>query len=118
MERIFELGALLDAYGALLTERQRSIVDQYANENCSLAEIAEREGISRQGVRDTLLRAETQLHALERALGILEKQARHRTVLAAFERRFHDVELLPFDRDAFDGYLLTLQEIWEDEDGV
>ncbi len=118
MERIFELGSLLDAYGALLTERQRSIVDQYANENCSLAEIAEREGISRQGVRDTLLRAETQLHTLESALGLLKKQAQQRAVLSAMERRFHDVELQPLDRDAFDGYLLTLNEIWEDEDGI
>ncbi len=46
MDRIFELGTLLDTYGELLTERQRSVAEQYADENLSLAEIAEREGIS------------------------------------------------------------------------
>ena len=58
MDKLIELGELLDWYGLLLTEKQREIMAQYANENCSLSEIAGREGISRQGVRDTLKRAE------------------------------------------------------------
>ena len=45
MERLFELGMLLDRYESLLTERQAGILRQYADENCSLSEIAEREGI-------------------------------------------------------------------------
>ena len=53
-EKLIELGELLDWYGLLLTEKQREIMAQYANENCSLSEIAEREGISRQGVRDQI----------------------------------------------------------------
>jgi len=114
MDRIFELGRLLDTYGALLTDRQRSVVEQYANENCSLAEIAEREGISRQAVRDLLMRAEGALRGYESALHISEKQTQQRAILMAMARRFHDVELRPSDRDAFDGYLLTLNEIWED----
>ncbi len=114
MERIFELGNLLDAYGALLTERQRSVVDQYACENCSLAEIAEREGVTRQAVRDILSRAESALHGYESALHLVEKQAQHRAVLASMQRRFHDVELPVAERDALDGYMNTLNEIWED----
>ena len=35
MDKGVELGELLDWYGMLLTRRQRSIADQYANENCS-----------------------------------------------------------------------------------
>ncbi len=114
MDRIFELGRLLDTYGALLTERQRSVVDQYANENCSLAEIAEREGISRQAVRDLLMRAENALHEYESALHISERQTQQQAILMAMKRRFHDVDLSPLDRDALDGYILTLGEIWED----
>jgi len=114
MDRIFELGRLLDAYGALLTERQQSVLDQYANENCSLAEIAEREGISRQAVRDLLVRSERTLHDYEEKLRLCEKAAQQRAVVGAMARRFHDVSLAPSDRDAFDGYLLTLTEIWED----
>lgn len=44
-----ELGILLDFYGPLLTKRQLCIMDQTVNEDCSLSEIAEREGISRPG---------------------------------------------------------------------
>ena len=114
MDRIVELGMLLDTYGALLTDRQRSVVDQYANENCSLAEIAERENISRQAVRDILIRAEGALQGYEKALHISEKQTQQRAILMSMERRFHDVELMPQDRDSFDAYLITLREIWED----
>ena len=72
MEKLIELGELLDWYGMLLTQKQREITSQYANENCSLSEIAEREGISRQGVRDTLKRAEEQLRGYEQAMKLVE----------------------------------------------
>ena len=114
MDRIFELGRLFDAYGVLLTERQQNVVDQYANENCSLAEIAEREGISRQAVRDLLVRSERTLHDYEEKLHLCERASQQRTVVGAMARRFHDVAFAPAERDAFDGYLLTLTEIWED----
>ena len=114
MERIFELGRLLDIYGALLTDRQREVVDLYANENFSLAEIAEQTGVSRQAVRDLLIRAECILREYEVKLRVSERQIQQSTILKSMERRFHDVELRPADRDAFDGYLLTLNEIWED----
>ena len=43
---------LLDIYGGLLTERQRSLLTLHLEDDLSLGEIAELEGISRQGVRD------------------------------------------------------------------
>ena len=76
MERLFELGMLLDRYEPLLTERQASILRQYADENCSLSEIAEREGISRQGVRDIIARAERQLREAEDAVDLIRKEAK------------------------------------------
>ena len=75
MEKHIELGSLLDYYGALLTGRQRALMEQYLLEDCSLAEIAEREGISRQGVRDALKRGEEQLYALEQSLGLMKRDA-------------------------------------------
>ena len=33
MDKLIELGELLDWYGLLLTEKQRQIMAQYANEN-------------------------------------------------------------------------------------
>ncbi len=72
MDHVF-LCSLLDAYGELLTEKQRSIVEQSVCEDYSLSEIAEREGISRQGVRDTLKRAVEQLVRYETLLGVVAK---------------------------------------------
>ncbi len=82
MNRLVELGQLLDWYGAFLTQRQRSLVRQYAFEDCSLGEIAEREGISRQAVRDAITTAETELKGMEQKLGLIEKNERSRALLA------------------------------------
>ena len=65
MQAHVELGMLLSRYGALLTERQRALLSMAVDEDLSLAEIAERAGISRQGVRDAIQRASAQLHAYE-----------------------------------------------------
>ena len=56
---------LLDVYGALLTERKRELLDYYYNEDYSLSEIAELTGLSRQGVRDGIRKAEEELRTLE-----------------------------------------------------
>ncbi len=81
MDRLVELGQLLDWYGAFLTERQRSLVRQYAFEDCSLGEIAEREGISRQAVRDAIQRAEAELHGMEDKLGLIETNDKLRRLI-------------------------------------
>lgn len=73
MQAHVELGMLLSRYGALLTERQRALLSMAVDEDLSLAEIAERAGISRQGVRDAIQRASAQLHAYEQALGMERK---------------------------------------------
>ena len=88
------------------------------SENCSLAEIAEREGISRQGVRDILTRAERQLSEAEAAVGLIRKEALQTAKLRALRNRFKDVPLSDADRAAFETGLAELAGIWEDEDGV
>ena len=57
----YRMAMLFDFYGDLLTERQREFYDLYYNEDLSLAEIAENYGISRQGVRDVIVRAEASM---------------------------------------------------------
>jgi len=64
---------LFDFYGELLTDKQRECFDLYHNEDLSLAELAEQFGISRQGVRDTLVRAEGTLLELEQKTGLLAR---------------------------------------------
>lgn len=64
---------LLDFYGDMLTEKQREVVECYYNEDLSLAEIAEEKGITRQGVRDGIKRAEQQLLEMEERLGLAKR---------------------------------------------
>ena len=64
---------LFDYYGALLTQKQQELFDQYYNQDLSLAEIAENEGISRQGVRDVIVRAEAAMTELEDKTGLIRR---------------------------------------------
>ena len=61
MAKNLEISFLLDFYGDMLTDKQRDVVELYYNEDLSLAEIAAHSGITRQGVRDSIKRAEGQL---------------------------------------------------------
>lgn len=73
MAKNLEVSLLLDFYGDILTEKQRDVVELYYNEDLSLAEIAENEGITRQGVRDSIKRAEAQMFEMEERLGLAKK---------------------------------------------
>ena len=68
-----EMTLLLDFYGELLTEKQRTCFDLYYNQDLSLGEIAQEAGISRQGVHDSLARAEAALLELEQKLGCVAR---------------------------------------------
>ena len=70
MGKNLEISLLLDFYGEMLTEKQRDMVDYYYNDDLSLSEIAENEGITRQGVRDSIKRAEAQMLEMEDRLGL------------------------------------------------
>ena len=68
MSKNLEISVLFDYYGEMLTNKQRDVIDLYYNQDLSLAEIAEHEKISRQGVRDNIKRGELYLLELENAL--------------------------------------------------
>jgi len=74
MEKLVRQGMLFDLYGDLLTEHQREIFGALVNEDLSLSEIAEDQGISRQGVQDLLKRTERKLEEFESKLHLLEKK--------------------------------------------
>ncbi len=73
MGKNLEIALLLDFYGEMLTEKQRDMVHYYYNDDLSLAEIAENEGITRQGVRDSIKRAEAQMLEMEERLGLYRR---------------------------------------------
>lgn len=69
----YRMALLYDFYGDILTDRQKEFYDLYYNEDLSLSEIAENYGISRQGVRDVIVRAEATLTELEDKTGIIRR---------------------------------------------
>ena len=73
MAKDMRVTLLLDFYGDLLTEKQREALELYYNDDLSLGEIGEDFGISRQGVRDNIKRAEAILFEMEEKLGLAEK---------------------------------------------
>lgn len=73
MPKNLEIAFLLDFYGDMLTERQRDMVELYYNEDLSLAEIAVHSGITRQGVRDAIKRAEGLLLEYEKNLHLAQR---------------------------------------------
>ena len=73
MSKNLDITLLLDFYGDMLTDKQRSFISYYYNDDLSLSEIAADEGITRQGVRDAIKRAETQLVAMEERLGLVAR---------------------------------------------
>ena len=72
-EKNLKIGYLLDFYGDILPDRKREVLDFYYNDDLSLAEIAEDIGISRQGVRDIIKKAEEQLLFYEAKLGLASR---------------------------------------------
>ena len=72
-EKNLEIGFLLDFYGDVLSERKRTVLDLYYNDDLSLAEVAEEIGISRQGVRDLIRKAGEELSFYEEKLGLAKR---------------------------------------------
>ena len=69
MDKKIEISMLWQIYGALLTEKQK----EYYNEDLSLAEIAQNDGITRQGVRDIIKKGEKKLFEYEEKLLFMKK---------------------------------------------
>ena len=67
MDKIYEQTMLFDFYGELLTEHQRRIYEDVVYHDMSLGEIAEEQGISRQGVHDLIKRCDRILQGYEQA---------------------------------------------------
>ena len=94
-EKDLKKAYLLDFYGDVLTERKKEVLDMYYNEDLSLAEIAEQIGISRQGVRDLIKKAEEELLFLEEKLGLAKKMVALRHHSENMVRSAENTEIIP-----------------------
>ena len=97
MDDFFKQTLLYDFYGELLTEHQKEIYEQFVLDDLSLSEIAESEGISRQGVHDLVRRCqkalegyEAKLHLVGKFLSVREKVDRIGEILTEYEREKTD----------------------------
>ena len=86
-EKNLKIACLLDFYGEILSERKQTVLSMYYNDDMSLAEIADEVGISRQGVRELIKKAEDELTFFEEKLGL------SRTFLEAQEHLARIVKL-------------------------
>ena len=73
IEKYINQGTLYDFYGRLLTVHQQRIYEDVVFNDFSLSEIAENEGISRQGVSDLIKRCNKSLVSYEERLGLIKK---------------------------------------------
>ncbi len=81
MEKNVKISMLLDLYGSLLTDKQYNLLNDYYNNDFTLSEIAENEGITRQAVRDNLIKGENNLLAYDGKLKMLKKKENERSVI-------------------------------------
>lgn len=93
----YRMTMLYDFYGDLLTDRQKEFYDLYYNEDLSLAEIAENYGITRQGVRDNIVRAESSLQEIEEKTGLIERYHSMQHAMEAMQKTVSQVQQLNDD---------------------
>ena len=92
----FSMTLLFDYYGDLLTDKQKTYFDLYYNQDFSLAEIAEEEGVSRQAVSDALSRTEAILRNFEEKTGFVKKAAERAALVETIRKEAQN--LLTLDR--------------------
>ncbi len=100
MEKNVEISMLCEIYGKLLTEKQYNFLNDYYNNDLSLSEIAENEGITRQAARDNIKKGEHKLFEFEEKLGIMkrtlnqeEKIVKILSEITKIETRFSDEQI-------------------------
>lgn len=86
MEKIVEQGLLYDFYGELLTEHQRRIYEDVVLNDMSLSEIAQEQGISRQGVHDLVRRCDRTLQGYEERLHLIERFLKVKQTVGQIEK--------------------------------
>lgn len=100
MENIVKQSLLYDFYGELLTEHQRSIYEEVVFHDLSLSEIAQEQGISRQGVHDLIKRCDKILSGYEEKLHLISKFQQTRQMVEEIKkltreyRETQDMELV------------------------
>ena len=83
---------LFDFYGELLTEHQRRVYEAAIYHDMSLSEIAQEQGISRQGVHDLIKRCDKILAGYEDKLHLVERFARAKRTVQSIQSLAREAE--------------------------
>jgi predicted DNA-binding protein YlxM (UPF0122 family) len=108
LEKANRMNVLIDFYGALLTDKQRTYVHLYFTEDLSLSEIAEEQQVSRQAVNDHLRRACDLLDDYELKLRLMHK---HQQRTFVYQQLKDTVSNANFNRENRDTLLHLLDKI-------
>ena len=90
-EKVLEISLLYDIYGKLLTDKKRMVMELYHENDLSLSEIAEEQGVSRAAVHDALKSAERSLREYEKKLGLLAAYKERRELVQNLRKELTSV---------------------------
>ena len=93
MESIVKQSLLYDFYGELLTQHQKKIYEDAVFHDLSLSEIADEQGISRQGVHDLIKRCDKTLADYENKLHLVEKFAKIKRTIQQINSLTDDAQI-------------------------
>ena len=79
LDTIAQASLLYDFYGALLTDKQREVMELYHEENYSIVEIADELGVTKQAIHENLRKSEKILRSYEEKLGLVIGHAAQET---------------------------------------
>lgn len=92
-EKLEYKGMLYDFYGELLTPHQKKVYEDAVLNDLSLSEIADEQGISRQGVHDLIKRCDRILADYEKKLHLVEKFTRIKLNIQQINRLTNDEQI-------------------------
>ena len=93
IEERLELSLLYDFYGALLKDSQQRMFEASVLEDYNFSEIAQDEGITRQGAYDTVKRATKQLEMYEEKLGLVERFREQKKMVEKLRDKLEGMEI-------------------------
>lgn len=86
-EKRYRLSLLLDTYGELLTDKQRTFLKGYYEEDLSFGEIAREYGVTRQAIFDSVKHGEASLERYDQVLRLVGRAEEARKSVGALKRR-------------------------------
>ena len=98
----YEYVLLFDFYGALLKDKNYVIFEDYTCNDMSLSEIAAEQGITRQGVRDSINRSAKKLIDCENKLGLIKRFEMAKSMVQTVKDEIQQIRMIDFDDAAQD----------------